>query len=81
MVRSSVYQLRQRQIRTIRQSLSDNATRTLIHSFIVTGVDYCTSVLSGVACVTYDVRWRREPRAEGGLTASLLTKELRFDFR
>ena len=47
MVRSCFYQLRQ--IRTIRQSLSDNATRTLIHSFIVTRVDYCNSVLSGVA--------------------------------
>ena len=43
MVRSCFYQLRQ--IRTIRQSLSDNATRTLI----VTRVDYCNSVLSGVA--------------------------------
>ena len=32
--RSCFYQLRQ--IRTIRQSLSDNATRTLIHSFVVT---------------------------------------------
>ena len=78
MVRSCFYQLRQ--VRTIvRQSLSDNATRR--HSFIVTGVDYCNSVLSGVACVAYDVRWRREARAEGGLTASLLTKELRFYFR
>ena len=36
--RSCFYQLRQ--IRTIRQSLSDNATRTLIHSFVVTRVDY-----------------------------------------
>ena len=72
MVRSCFYQLRQ--VRTIvRQSLSDNATRR--HSFIVTGVDYCNSVLSGVACVAYDVRWRREARAEGGLTASLLIKE------
>ena len=65
MVRSCFYQLRQ--IRTIRQSLSDNATR--IHAFI--HCHYCNSVLSGVACVAYDVRWRREARAEGGLTASI----------
>ena len=48
MVRSCFYQLRQ--IRTIRQSFRDNATRTLIHSFIVTRVElYCNSVLSVVA--------------------------------
>ena len=47
MVHSCFYQLRQ--IRTIRQSISNNATRTLIHSFIVTRVDYCNSVLSGIA--------------------------------
>ena len=47
--RSCFYQLRQ--IRTIRQSLSDNATRTLIHSFVVTRVDYCNSVLSGITAV------------------------------
>ena len=42
--RSCFYQLRQ--IRTIRQSISDNAIRTLIHSFVVTRIDYCNSVLS-----------------------------------
>ena len=47
--RSCFYQLRQ--IRTIRQSLSDNATRTLIHSFVVIRVDYCNSVLSGITAV------------------------------
>ena len=47
--RSCFYQLRQ--IRTIRHSLSDNATRTLIHSFVVTRVDYCNSVLSGITAV------------------------------
>ena len=47
--RSCFYQLRQ--IRTIRQSLSDNATRTLIHSFAVTRVDYCNSVPSGITTV------------------------------
>ena len=41
--RSCFYQLR--------QSLSDNATRTLIHSFVVTRVDYCNSVLSGITAV------------------------------
>ena len=39
--RSCFYQLRQ--IRTIRQSLSDSAIRTLIHSFVVTRIDYCNS--------------------------------------
>ena len=47
--RSCFYQLRQ--IRTIRQSLSDNAIRTLIHSFVVTRIDYCNSVLSGITAV------------------------------
>ena len=47
--RSCFYQLRQ--IRTIRQSLSDNAILTLIHSFVVTRIDYCNSVLSGITAV------------------------------
>ena len=47
--RSCFYQLRQ--IRTIRQSLSDSAIRTLIHSFVVTRIDYCNSVLSGITAV------------------------------
>ena len=51
-VRPCFYQLCQ--LQTIRQSLSDNATRTLIHSFIVTRVEYCKSVLSGVAVLQTD---------------------------
>ena len=47
--RSCFYQLRQ--IRTIRQSLSDSAKRTLIHSFVVTRIDYCNFVLSGITAV------------------------------
>ena len=47
--RSCFYQLRQ--IRTICQSLSDSAIRTLIHSFVVTRIDYCNSVLSGITAV------------------------------
>ena len=43
------YQLRQ--IRAIRQSLSDSAIRTLIHSFVITRIDYCNSVLSGITAV------------------------------
>ena len=46
MTRSCFYQLCQ--LRTIRQSFSDDATRMLIHSFVVTRVDYCNSVLSGI---------------------------------
>ena len=52
MTRSCFYQLRQ--LRTIRQSLSDDATRMLIHSFVVTRVDYCNSVLSGITVVQTD---------------------------
>ena len=52
MTRSCFYQLRQ--LRTIRQSLSDDATRMLIHSFVVTRVDYCNSVLSGISVVQTD---------------------------
>ena len=52
MTRSCFYQLRQ--LRTIRQSLSDSATRMLIHSFGVTRVDYCNSVLSGITVVQTD---------------------------
>ena len=35
----------------IRQSLSDNAIRTLIHSFVITRIDYCNSVLSCITAV------------------------------
>ena len=52
MTRSCFYQLRQ--LRTIRQSLSDDATRMLIHSIVVTRVDYCNSVLSGITVVQTD---------------------------
>ena len=52
MTRSCFYQLRQ--LRTIRQSLSDDATRMLIHSFVVNRVDYCNSVLSGITVVQTD---------------------------
>ena len=52
MTRSCFYQLRQ--LRTIRQSRSDDATRMLIHSFVITRVDYCDSVLSGITVVQTD---------------------------
>ena len=52
MTRSCFHQLRQ--LRTIRQSLSDDATRMLIHSFVVTRVDYCNSVLSGITVIQTD---------------------------
>ena len=52
MTRSCFYQLRQ--LRTIRQSLSDDATRMLIHAFLITSVDYCNSVLSGITVVQTD---------------------------
>ena len=40
------YQLRQ--LRTIRHSLNEEAARTLVHAFVVTRLDYCNSILSGV---------------------------------
>ena len=52
MTRSCFYRLHQ--LRTIHQSLSDNATQMLIHSFVVTRVDYCNSVLSGITIVQTD---------------------------
>ncbi len=40
------YQLRQ--LRTIRHSLNEDAVKTLIHAFVVTRLDYCNSILSGI---------------------------------
>ena len=37
-----------RQIRTIRQSLGDEVTKTLVHALIGSRLDYCSSVLVGV---------------------------------
>ena len=41
------YQLRQ--LRTIRRTLTLDAAKTLVHAFITSRLDYCNSVLSGVA--------------------------------
>jgi hypothetical protein len=44
--RSCFYQLRQ--IRVIRRNLSFDAAVTLVHSFVLTRLDYCNSVLAGL---------------------------------
>ena len=45
--RSGYYQLRQ--LRGIIQSLTADATKTLVHAFISSRLDYCNSLLFGVA--------------------------------
>jgi len=45
--RSGYYQLRQ--LRCVVQSLTPEAAMTLVHSFVSTRLDYCNSVLYGVA--------------------------------
>ena len=44
---SCFYQLRQ--LRTVRQSLSDTAAKMLINAFVVTRIDYCNIVLTGAS--------------------------------
>ena len=44
--RSCFYQLRQ--IRVIRRNLSFDAAMTLVHSFVLTRLDYCNGVLAGL---------------------------------
>ena len=44
--RTSFYELRQ--IRVIRRTLSLNAAAELIHSFVLTRLDYCNGVLLGL---------------------------------
>ena len=46
------YQLRQ--LRTIHYSLDNEAAKTLVHAFIVTQLDYCNSVLSGMTKILLD---------------------------
>jgi hypothetical protein len=51
--RSGFFQLRQ--LRTIRRSLTSDATRALVQAFVSCRLDYCNSLLAGVA----DVHLRR----------------------
>ena len=44
---SAYYQLRQ--LRCVMQSLTSEAAMTLVHSFVSTRLDYCNSVLYGIA--------------------------------
>ena len=44
---SAYYQLRQ--LRCVVQSLTSEAAMTLVHSFVSTRLDYCNSVLYGIA--------------------------------
>jgi len=45
--RSCFFQLRQ--LRSIKQSLTLEATKTLVHAFVSSRLDYCNSVLAGVS--------------------------------
>ena len=45
--RSCFFQLRQ--LRSIKQSLTFEATKTLVHSFVASRLDYCNSVFAGVS--------------------------------
>ena len=45
--RSCFYQLRQ--LRSIKQSLTLEATKTLVHAFVSSRLDYCNSALAGVS--------------------------------
>ena len=42
-----------RQLRTVRQSLSDTAAKMLIYAFGVTRIDYCNIVLTGASASKY----------------------------
>jgi len=46
------YQLRQ--LRTILHSLNEKAAKKLVHAFIVTWIEYCNSVLSGITKILLD---------------------------
>ena len=47
LVKTSINQLRQ--LRAIRRSLSTEAAKVLIHSFITSRLDYCNSLLFGIS--------------------------------
>ena len=44
--RSCFFQLRQ--LRTIRRSLSKEATRLILHAFVVSRLDYCNALFTGL---------------------------------
>jgi len=50
--RSGFLQLRQ--LRSVRQSLTPAATKTLIHAFISSRLDYCNQLLVGVSASLLD---------------------------
>jgi len=49
--RTGFFQLPVRQMRTIRRSLMPDSTRALVHAFASCRLDYCNSLLAGVADV------------------------------
>jgi hypothetical protein len=70
--RSGFFQLRQ--LRVIRQSLTMDATRTLVQSFISSRLDYCNSLLYGVSD-----RLLRQLQAVQNAAARLVTGLRKFD--
>ena len=66
------YQLRQ--LRTIRHSLNEEVAKTLVHAFVVSRLDYCNSILSGVT-KTNLAKFQSVQNA----AARLVTKLWKFD--
>ena len=70
--RSCFYQLRQ--LRAIRHSLTTDAARTLVQAFISSRLDYCNSLLYGIA----DCQLRRLQCIQNA-AARLITRTRKFD--
>jgi hypothetical protein len=70
--RSSFFQLRQ--LRSIRRSLTPEASRALVQAFIICRLDYCNSLLAGVA----DVHLKRLQSVQNA-AARLVSGARRYD--
>ena len=66
------YQLRQ--LRTIRRTLTLDATKTLIHAFVTSRLDYCNGILPGVAAVHL-----RQLQSVLNAAAKLVVQERKYD--
>ena len=55
------YHLHLRQLRTVRRSLTADAAKTMVHSFVINRIDYCNSVLYGSYAPTTECPQLRGP--------------------